>query len=53
MLLTLLISFWGAHWSNMKRIKDATKEYEDLKTKVNIMYGWFERKIINGHTETD
>lgn len=44
--LALLISFWAAHMSNAKRQQANVSDFQDVKTKVNMIYEWFCNNVV-------
>lgn len=48
-LFILLVSFWGAHVENLRRIKEGEMRLTEIETKVRLLYRWFmKEKDING-----
>lgn len=45
-IVTLLVSFWTAHVSNVRRIRRSAEEMQDIKTKVNMLYDWFNNNVV-------
>ena len=41
----LLVSFWAAHISSLKRSEDATTRLAAMESKLNLIYGWFENNV--------
>lgn len=50
-ICALLISFWSAHRSNVKRIKQSSAEFERVRVKVDLIFRWFENNVV-GRGET-
>ena len=44
--IIMLISFWLAHVSNAKRISRDAEEWQEVKTKVNLIYDWFKKYVV-------
>lgn len=45
-IFALLISFWAAHWSNVKRIKQDAGDLREMKTKLDMIYQWFCGNVV-------
>ena len=42
----LLLSFWGAHISNVRRVQSNAAELQELKTKLELIYQWFCNNVV-------
>lgn len=42
----LLLSFWAAHWANVRRLKEAQREFTEMKIKVDLIYEWFQGNVV-------
>lgn len=42
-IAALLVSFWSAHWSNVRRIKEEAERWARLESKVSMLMGFFEK----------
>lgn len=42
----LLLSFWAAHVSNVRRVRQSASEFQDMKTKLNLIYMWFTNNVV-------
>jgi hypothetical protein len=45
-IISLLFAFYTAHTANSRRIKKDAEDFQDIKTKVDMIYHWF---INQGH----
>lgn len=51
----LLVSFWVAHSSNVRRIQREAERLARMEERLNMLWGWFERtwgpggKVNEGH----
>jgi hypothetical protein len=46
-IAALLVSFWSAHHSNRKRIEQDAADRQEIKTKLDMIYSWFQTNIIS------
>lgn len=42
----LLIAFWGAHVSNVKRLKTNASELTEMKVKLDMIFLWFQNNVV-------
>lgn len=42
----LLIAFWGAHVSNVKRLKSSAAELAEMKIKLDMIFSWFQHNVV-------
>lgn len=47
-IIVLLVSFWSAHIANRRRYDLESADRQDIKTKVNTLWDWFQRNVIKG-----
>jgi len=46
-LASMLIAFFLAHRSNVKRIEDNSARMANLETKLELVFKWFEANVIH------
>ena len=44
-LISILLAFYSAHRANVKRIEEAARDFQDMKTKVDLMFSWFRKQM--------
>ena len=49
-IVTLLVAFAAAHRSNTKRIEKDAADRQEMKTKVDLIFEWFQRHVIGGRS---
>ena len=42
----LMLSFWAAHITNVRRIQKSAAEWQEMKTKLSIIYEWFAHNVV-------
>jgi hypothetical protein len=42
----LLVAFWGAHVSNVKRLKSSAAELTEMKVKLDMIFAWFQHNVV-------
>lgn len=47
----LFFSFWSAHKSNIRRIEQDAQDRQEIKTKLDLIFNWFQQNIVGrrGH----
>ena len=50
-IITVIVALVTFHVSNVKRIQKAAAEFQDIKTKLDLMFDWFKRHVMNGENE--
>ena len=52
-IVALLVSFWSAHRSNLKRIEQDASDRQDIKTKLDLIFCWIQENIIGRKGDAD
>lgn len=42
----LLLAFWGAHVSNVKRLKTSAADLAEMRVKLDMIYSWFQHNVV-------
>ena len=50
-LISILIAIAAFHFANVKRIETAAREWQEIRTKMDLMFEWFKSNIITRSKE--
>lgn len=45
-MFSILIAVLGSHLINKKRVEDTAERLATMQTKIDIMYGWFQKNVF-------
>ena len=48
-IITVLLAISTFHYSNVKRIQKSASDFQDLKTKLDLMFDWFKNNVMRNH----